>query len=175
MGLERRYDPLNTTPEESESHSVDGPTLDLLYELLRFMQPGIIVEAGTFQGSFALIARAACPDAKIYTADIVPYEQHEGIENVTFFWGDSNDMLKRYDIQGVDFAFIDSGPPAMLDDQWGTNVREMHYEAAKERMAPGGVIATHDTVSLEWQGAERIVGDASIQLNSGRGLSLRQI
>ena len=157
-----------------KGNGVDAATLDFLHELLLYAQPEVIVEAGTYQGSFALIARAACPDAAIFTADVCKYQQHEGIEKVEFFWGDFVDMLKEHTIREIDFAFIDSGPPFLVSGEHKDS-RLGHYELVKGLMAPGGIIATHDTGRPNWEGANEIIIDSDIQLNFGRGLSLRQL
>ncbi len=39
----------------------------------------------------------------------------------------------------------------------------------------GSIIATHDKAARGWHAESKILNEASIQLNCGRGLSLRQI
>ena len=156
----------------------EGETLDFLYSLLRYTQPKVIVEAGTCRGNFVAVAHIACPKAAIYTADIF---EHEWICDVrgwaVFFAGDFEEMLKAW-FTGVeiDFAFIDSGPPPVLEPpQLEPGVRLRHYNAVLPYMKQGGIIATHDTGKTDWTGASTIIEGAGINLNCGRGLSLRQI
>ncbi len=157
-------------------HGTDGVTLNFLSELLRYTQPQVIVEAGTFEGSFTLLARAVCPQADIFTADIRKHQWHGDVDAAAFFFlGDFSDMLKWVDLK-PDFAFIDSGPAAGLrPDQHEDRARIRHYEAVMPRMKRGGIVATHDTRATDWQGATEIIADASIQFNCGRGLSLKEI
>ena len=153
-------------------------TLHFLYGFLRYTQPKVIVEAGTCRGDFTVLARHACPEAEIYTADIFKHKWIDDVRDIAaFFEGDFQKMLQVW-LTGieVDFAFIDSGPPPVLKlPQHEPGVRLRHYEAVLPYMAKGGIIATHDTVTRDWHAASKIVHEASIQLNCGRGLSLRQI
>ena len=157
-------------------HGTDGITLNFLAELLRYTQPKVIVEAGTYQGSFTLLAREVCPDAIIHTADIHEHQWHGDVRAAAdFFLGDFEDMIRQWPptfTTFIDFAFIDSGPAAGVPSEDGVRLR--HYEAVKPYMT-GGIIATHDTAKTDWGGAKEIIADASIQLNCGRGLSLRQV
>jgi len=161
------YEPVN------KGLGTDGVTLQFLYDLLCYIQPHVIVEAGTLQGSFVLLAREACPSAEIYTADVHKCKWHRDDTASFFFLGDFSEMLKEGEICDIDFAFIDSGPSVGVPSEDG--VRLYHYNAVKPYMRKGGIIATHDTAKTDWDGAVEIIADASIQLNCGRGLSLRQI
>ena len=153
-------------------------TLHFLYSLLHYMQPKVIVEAGTCRGDFTILARNACPSADIYTADIF---RHKWVDNINdraaFFHGDFEKMLKETFVgHEIDFAFIDSGPPPKLPPpQFEAGVRIRHYNAVLPYMRADGIIATHDTAKTDWTGASSIIDDADIQFNCGRGLSLRQI
>ena len=153
-------------------------TLDFLQSFLRYTQPKVIVEAGTCQGNFVAVAHMACPKAAIYTADIF---EHKWICDVrgwaVFFAGDFEEMLKAwFTCPEIDFAFIDSGPPSMrLLPKREPGVRLRHYNAVLPYMKKGGIIATHDTRKTDWTGASTIIEDAGMNLNSGRGLSLRQV
>ena len=153
-------------------------TLHFLYGLLKYMQPKVIVEAGTCRGDFTVLARHACPEAEIYTADIFKHKWIADLENLAmFFLGDFAKMLQeQLTDREIDFAFIDSGPPpTLLPPQLEVGVRSRHYYAVKPYMRVGGIIAVHDTEKTDWSGAFSIIEDADIRLNRGRGLSLRQI
>ena len=155
----------------------ESETLHFLYSLLHYMQPKVIVEAGTCRGDFTVLARAACPEADIYTADIFKHEWVSDIKaQAAFFLGDFEKMLEELVGLEVDFAFIDSGPPPkLLPPQFEAGVRVRHYNAVMPYMALGGIIATHDTSKTDWEGAPSIIFDSDIHFDSGRGLSLRQI
>jgi len=173
--LEIPYEPAK------KGHGTDGATLRFLYDFLQYTQPSLIVEAGTFEGSFVLLAHEACPDATIYTADICMYDQHDGVEDAAIFcWGDFRLMLEENDLSDIDFAFIDSGPPINKNGMAEMNdsiksLRATHYNAVLSRMRKGGIVATHDTRKPDWDFAPEIIADAGLQLNCGRGLALRQI
>lgn len=153
-------------------------TLHFLYGLIHYMQPKVIVEAGTYQGDFTILARHACPKAAILTADIFKHKWIDDVNNhAAFFLGDFEKMLQEQ-LQGIeiDFAFIDSGPPPILKPPWHeSGVRLRHYNAVLPYMAKGGIITTHDTGTDDWHGVSTIKENAGINLNCGRGLSLRQI
>ncbi len=153
-------------------------TLHFLYGLLHYLQPAVIVEAGTCRGDFTILARHACPEATIYTADIFKHKWIDDLSNIAaFFHGDFEKMLQEY-LQGIeiDFAFIDSGPPPhLLPPQFEAGVRQRHYNVVMPYMAKGGVVAVHDTGTTDWKGAQTIIDDADMHFNSGRGLVLKQI
>ena len=162
----------------TEGGGTETETLHFLYGLLKYMQPKVIVEAGTCRGDFTVLARIACPSAEIFTADIFKHKWIADLGNLAmFFLGDFEKMLREL-LQGreIDFAFIDSGPPpVLLPPQLEAGVRLRHYDAVKPYMSKGGIIATHDTEKTDWTGALSITADADIRFNYGRGLSLRQI
>ena len=164
--------------DKAEGGGTEVETLCFLYGLLKYMQPKVIVEAGTCRGDFIVLVRHACPKAEIYTADIFKHKWIADLENLAmFFLGDFEKMLQEL-LQGreIDFAFIDSGPPPILKPpQHESGVRLRHYNAVKPYMSEGGVIATHDTKKTDWMGAAEIIADADIQFNCGRGLTLRRI
>ncbi len=166
------------TVDTEKGGGTETETLRFLYGLLHYVQPKVIVEAGTCRGDFTILARHACPKAEIYTADIFKHKWVADLEDrAVFFHGDFEKMLREL-LRGreVDFAFIDSGPPPiLLPPQHEAGVRIRHYNAVLLYMRTGGIIATHDTGKTDWTGAASIVADASIHLNCGRGLSLRQI
>ncbi len=153
-------------------------TLHFLYGLLQYLQPKVIVEAGTCRGDFTVLARIACPDADIYTADIFKHKWIADLnERAIVFFGDFEKMLRELlGDTDIDFAFIDSGPPPTLEPpQFEAGVRLRHYNAVMPYMSVGGIIATHDTKKTDWNGAHAVINDADIQFNCGRGLVLRQI
>ena len=162
--------------DRAEGGGTEVETLHFLYGLLKYMQPKVIVEAGTYRGDFAVLARSACPSAEIFTADIFKHKWTDDLEkDATFFLGDFEKMLHVKCVE-IDFAFIDSGPPPVLKPpQHEPGVRLRHYNAVMPYMAVGGIIATHDTGKTDWDGATSILFDADIQFNCERGLSLRQI
>ncbi len=165
------------TVDTEEGGGTETETLHFLYGLLHYTQPKVIVEAGTCRGDFTSMAHTACPNAAIYTADIFKHKWiGDLMEYGVFFQGDFEKMLQEWLVGGgIDFAFIDSGPPPiLLPPQHEAGVRIRHYNAVKPYMKAGGIIATHDTGKTDWTGAASIVADASIHLDCGRGLSLRQ-
>ena len=164
--------------EVEAGDGTERETLDFLYSFLRYTQPKVIVEAGTCQGNFVAVAHMACPKAAIYTADIFKHKWICDVHGWAVFWeGDFEKMLQEcLTGGGIDFAFIDSGPSSIrLPPKREPGVRLRHYNAVLPYMKKGGIIAIHDTKKTDWTGASTIIEDAGINLNSGRGLSLRQI
>jgi len=164
--------------DRAEGGGTEVETLHFLHGLIHYMQPKVIVEAGTCRGDFVTYARFACPSAEIFTADIFKHKWTDDLErDATFFLGDFEKMLQELLVgREIDFAFIDSGPPPVLKPpQHEPGVRLRHYNAVKPYMSEGGIIATHDTEKTDWTGALSIIADADIRFNYGRGLSLRQI
>lgn len=167
----------------SDGHACDTDTLHLLYALVRYYKPSIIVEAGTYMGSAACVMGQAMKDlgldGQVWTADIKDYGaagvvEKNGLQDyVTIYQGDFLDMLNGHLMHhNFRMAFIDSG---LTNDDTAvmTNVRFTHAEAAFERLKKGGVLVVDDMTG-QWDGVETIKGHAGINLLTGRGLSLVQ-
>lgn len=162
----------------ADADSASDQTLQTLASILQGFQPKIVVEAGTYKGSFALTAARICPDAMVYTADMIDYNWRDLMRrnNITadqlvFVRGDFEEIAHRYPalVGAVDFAFIDSGWP-MLEHEPG--MRWRHYRAAQQWLRPGGIIAVDDVAATDWEGAEAIVAEATTYITTDRGLSL---
>jgi len=153
--------------------------------------PVTVVEAGTFQGDFALSAAKVMEQlergGKVFTADPVDHGLEErakekGLEDYIVYWkGDFEEML-RQKLRGymVDFAFIDSGPiQDIMNDRElfikMRGIRYQHYQAVMPYMVSGGLICVDDMIKIDWSGADKILADADIHLKGGRGLTIKQV
>lgn len=148
-------------------------TLEVLAALVAANSPGVTVEAGTYKGHFAenavQVARMTC----VFTADTIDHGYRPTDEWIVDYRGDFEAMLEEKDINHIDFAFIDSGPP--FKEGFEKGVRKRHYDAAKARMVMGGVICVHDTNQTDWFGAEEIIANATVRLKGGRGLTVEVV
>jgi predicted O-methyltransferase YrrM len=172
----------NLSPTSSDAYS-----LLFLGQLIRFIQPQIIVEAGTYRGNFAVIAasilRQEHINGEVYTADPLDHGAVKCIEEndldtyIHFIQDDFEQIAVEFPhvVGKVGFAFIDSGPPfAAGDENFEIAVRWRHYEAVKGWMAPSGIIAVDDTLQTDWFNSSKISAEAGLNLRAGKGLSLWQ-
>lgn len=157
-----------------DTTATDLESLTVLWTLVQYLQPEIVVEAGTYKGHFAIpIARMLAVRGHVYTADPVRVDLPD-LPNLTYVQDDFDVMLaQRPDIKGrVDFAFIDSGPPVPTAE---VNVRYRHWTTCKDWLRPGGIMACHDTnTASQWGRGLDIVGEGHLRLIGGRGLVLWQ-
>jgi predicted O-methyltransferase YrrM len=147
--------------------TTEPETLALLFELIGYIKPAVIVEAGTWRGDFAIVAAWRCPESRVYTADVIQAAPDPGLPNLTFYHGDFGAMLKT--VGPFDFAFIDSGP-----DEHEPGLRWRHWSHALLKVRPGGFVACHDVIHTDWVGGPEIAGTASLVLAGGKGLALWQ-
>lgn len=172
--------------------ATDAKTLEFLFNLIRYYEPLVIVESGTYMGHFSLIAVAAFPKTLIYTAD--PRQYYEKTvqemaknndlpaENIIEFRGTFIEMLAAYpQLAGnINLAFIDSGPPYSNDPVHFTleeathKIRWQDYQAVKNYMAYNGIIISHDMNQGGWPGHTEIL-DEGILLPGGRGITLHTV
>jgi predicted O-methyltransferase YrrM len=158
---------------ELDSTATDWESLTLLYGLALYLRPKVIVEAGTYQGHFAVVVARLLPECAVWTAD--PQSRlGEGAEpNLHFVRADFDAMLAdQPDLRGqVDFAFIDSGPPWAAEEP---EMRWRHWTSCKAFMRSGGIMACHDTnAATTWPRGTDIARE-SLRLNGGRGVCLWQ-
>lgn len=125
----------------------------------------MVAEAGTHRGAFAIEAALRFPGLAVHTADVVARPMPD-LPNLRFWHCDFEEMLTE--VGAFDFAFIDSGP---CEEE--PSVRIRHWRAAKEWAADGGVVACHDMIHRDWEGAEEIASESLI-LGGGKGLALWQ-
>ena len=159
---------------EPEKVNTDAWTIAFLRALVLYVQPKVIAEAGTYKGYFPLsIAKAAKEwGGTILTYDVVDHGANfDDHPNVVFGLYDFG-HIEQLGVP-IDFAFIDSGPPTILEPR-EHELRLRHYNIAKRMLTPGGIIAVHDTNSTDWTGRDEIVAEASMVFTHGEGLSLWQ-
>ena len=157
--------------EDLDAVATDADSLYFLFGLISFLKPKVVVEAGTWKGHFSLTLVQIMPSITIYTADPIRFMKDSG--PLQYYQGDFVDMLELYKLDSIDFAYIDSGPPCTSD--WDNGVRWRHYQAVIPRMAPGGLIVSHDMNNRDWEGADKIHELADIYLPAGRGLTIQQV
>lgn len=148
-----------------DTHATDLETFAALFPLLLYLKPKVIVEAGTYDGHFAIGAATLLPDSKVFSADVIQRTMPKELPpNLTLHFGDFEEMLKVHEL-GFDFGFIDSG------GQGEPEVRLRHWRVAQKRVRVGGILVCHDTVARSWEGGEEIVSE-SVNLPGGRGMCL---
>src|SRR5512146_2732868 len=149
-------------------------TVDVLWALVRFTVPAVVVEAGTHHGHTALALAHALESAgvpgHVWTADtaesgvLANAEKLRLAHRITFFKGDFLDMLPGIP-EPIEFAYLDAGPDT-------DGLRWRHFQGMRDRLAPGALVATDD-VAGSWPHVEdfQTLGFYFPQL---RGLSLWQ-
>ena len=157
-----------------EETRTDQASLDFLFDLIAFKKPKVIAEAGTFRGDFAISAArlARSWGGTVFTYDIIDYDAPIADEPNLVFGCCDFEYMRDLNL-GLDFAFIDSGPPVITFPQ-EHELRLRHYNVAKDLLNPGGIIAVHDTNSTDWAGRDEIVGESSLRFLHGEGLSIWQ-
>jgi len=148
--------------------ATDVQSLSVLFSLVAHTCPSSIIEAGTYQGHFAVGAARLLPETHIHTFDPTDFGWNKSLmPNVTFHQQDFD-----YIPEPCDFMFIDSGPP--FEREFEHDVRLRHWRFARAHIMPGGIIACHDTNTTDWTGAFTIIKESDIRLRGGRGLTLWQ-
>jgi hypothetical protein len=165
-----------------DNTAAEPELLSLLFALVGYCRPAVIVEAGTYKGHATMAMAAALKHYKIrgriWTADVQDYGQRDTVASnemghlVTCHIGDLEAMLERSG--PPDFAFLDSGPTVDTTTGVTTNhepgIRQRHFQAVRRVMAKGSLIVVDDTAS-EWIGREEIAR-AGITLLAGRGVTI---
>lgn len=118
--------------------------IDYLHELARNLPPEPqIVNIGADQGLSTLSFLEACPDAFIFSVDILPCQQEfdhikqgwHSTQQVVRLLGDSKEFGKTFPTK-CDLLFIDG-------DHWGAG---KDLEIWMDKVKPGGIIALHDYI-----------------------------
>lgn len=162
---------------QTDDMASDFATIDLACMLAAFLQPKVIVEAGTYRGHMAAAVAHTLFQmghvATIWTAD--PDDQGFGIVLADAPWGpmvqyhqvDYLAMLAT--IEGdVDLGFIDAS------SEENPHMRREHMQATFNRLAPGGILLVDDTAATDWDDAKTLRENASLYLAPHRGLSFYQ-
>lgn len=157
--------------------SISESTARSVAVLLEAWQPKVVVEAGSYKGTFAIVAAKASPEAQVYTADAIDHNwlfmcEHNGVaDRVHFVNADFEQIAVRHpEIVGqVDLAFVDSGWP-MVAHEGG--VRYRHFQAAQRWVRLGGYILIDDMARRDWPGAEDIAQQCCLVLPTDRGLGI---
>lgn len=163
------HDHINITSGEVSS----ARATDLLWALVRYFEPAVIVDVGTCEGHSALSCAYALQvgnlQGHIWTCDLLPSRVMEhatalGLaEYITFVQGDLTDLLPQVP-HPIDLAYLDAGPDT-------NQLRWRHFQALQGKMADYGVIATDD-VDGGWGGVEHF--RKQFYLRKNRGLALWQ-
>lgn len=160
-----------------DTESCDAKTLTVLLGLLIHEQPRVIVEAGTYNGHFAIqgggILKAYNYSGRIWTADPVDHGVAQRIADAellgrVYYHGGPFEELLDICPAPIDFAFIDAtesgGDPAM---------RLKHVTAVLPLMRPGGLVCVDDTAS-DWTGVE-VLRRMGLSLGGARGLTVIRV
>ena len=167
-----------------DSHAADSETMFMLYGLVRYLKPSLIIEAGTYMGhaacTMACALRDAEVDGEIWTADVKDYGAQANVDQndlsafVHVFQGDFGAMLAGpLKDRKARLAFIDSG--LVVDPQpmpVMTNLRHTHVQLALGHMVSGGVMVIDDCAGT-WDGVEEI-RQLGLYLFKGRGMAIVQ-
>ena len=122
------------------SMRTEGEVLDLIYALVCVEKPEVCVETGTYQAhGTEAISRAIDSNGKghLWTVEQDPIFEYAPHKNVTFIQADSVEWSANEAPDGIDFAFVDCGEPA---------VRIEVFKNLLPKMKPGKLILVHDTV-----------------------------
>ena len=135
------YMHLDVQQRGSMSYLIDG---QILYALVRALQPDRVLELGTHLGGSATHIAQALMDngsGSLICVDINPLAGSEIPEalqalRVEIIIADIDEYIRRPDVGGFDFIFEDGGHSEF----------QVHtiYERLDKLLAPGGVIVSHD-------------------------------
>lgn len=99
------------------SSSGDGESLRLLYRIVQYFRPGVILELGTSLGFSSMAMALANPDARVYTLEgsrevagiAESHFKKMGIPNITLQQGEFREQLPEIlkDLTSFDLAYLD--------------------------------------------------------------------
>ena len=156
-----------------DSTATDEASFQFLFGLLQKHRPQSIIEAGTYQGHFAVGAARLLPHTFVITFDPIDHGWTKNlVPNMQFLRHDFNFIPTAFD-----FAFIDSGPPfpgspTPQQPAWEHDIRWRHWRLACDAVLPGGFVACHDTNATDWQHAKEIRAQCQMHFAGGRGVSV---
>ena len=164
---------------ETDEMASTPATVDLVAMLVRYTEPRVVVEAGTYRGHLALAVANILRQTShgvIHTADPIDNfsptlaQTTELQPYIRYHHGDFATMLDG--IEGpIDLAYIDAS------DARDSRLRLTHAERVFDRLRPGGLLVTDDTASEDWQEAGTFRDWAKctgIHLSQHRGLTIIQ-
>lgn len=127
--------------------------LNWLNQYMQWATPAVIVEAGTFEGHFALVAAKTSAlygfPCHVWTADVQSFGieakvAEHALDNLHVHIGDFAEMLEAsIGERSVDLAYIDSGKTYGVDVQ--DDIRWQHFLAVQPFMKRGGLVVVDDT------------------------------
>jgi predicted O-methyltransferase YrrM len=152
--------------------------IDVACMLASFVQPKVVVEAGTYSGHFLFaMANILCTigQGKVYSADLTDRvtpllaETPSLLPHIVFHHGDFLEMLATVP-DPIDFAYIDA---SSTEDE---HMRWEHATVVFPRLSPGGLMLVDDTGSEDWADAKKFREwtTNSIHLPQYRGLTIIQ-
>jgi predicted O-methyltransferase YrrM len=155
----------------------DPANIDLAAMLAFFIQPRVVVEAGTYQGHLTLAVANILRIqgyGKIYTADPIDHvartlahpDVAQLLPHIHYHPGTFEELLEQVPGE-IDLAYLDA---SSVDDP---GMRMAHYKAVYPRLRNGGIAMIDDTEG-EWDDAPTFRRVASIHLSQRRGLTLIQ-
>ena len=167
----------------NDGYACEPDTLHLLYALVRYLKPALIVEAGTYRGASACVMAQALKDSQtdgvVWTADVEDHGALETVERnklqdyISLYRGDFVEMLAGpLASQRCRFAFVDSGSSGG-GEVLNTATRIAHCHAVFPILKAGGILAVDDAAG-QWDGVQELRDQASLYLPNGRGLILVQ-
>lgn len=168
-------------PVHADGSSVEF--LEFATRLLLMTRPYSVVEAGTFEGAFAVLAaltmRFQERPGKVWTADVKDFgaaalaEKNGVTDLLHLYLGDFAEMLaKHHSHESVDLALIDSGPTFGVET--APDVRWAHFQAVLPYMKRGGLIIVDDTQpGADWAHVSDIRA-RGVTLLGSRGCTLVQ-
>lgn len=170
---------------ERDEEATDAATCELLRTLVRCYRPAVCVEAGTYRGHAAIAIGQGLRfngTGTLFTADPHDHGQQDAIREAGLEKRVEccrMDFVEMLDAIGgeIDFAYIDASGMERPKD---ASLRLPHFQAAKDRLAKGGLVCVHDTQMFDWSDGKggdtvhAIRDQCDVTLAFGKGLSLYQ-
>ncbi len=160
-----------------DAESCDPRTLTVLLALLIHEEPRVVVEAGSYQGHFAVqaggILQAYNLSGRVWTADPADHGVADrivaaGLAGRVFYHHTTFEELLTLCPAPIDFAFLDA-----TERGGAAAMRLTHLTTVLPLMRPGGLICVDDTKG-DWCGVD-VIRRAGIPLGGARGLTVIRV
>jgi len=157
-----------------DGDACDMKTLTMLLAFVIHEAPRVVVEAGTYQGHFAIqtggILKAYDYAGRVWTADPVDHGVAQrivdaGLAGRVYYHQSTFEDLLTVVPAPIDLAFIDATEP-----DGDPLMRLKHVSAVLPLMRPGGLVVVDDT-KADWHGVETIRA-MGMTLGGARGLTV---
>jgi len=134
------------------------------YNLVRYIEPDVLVELGTHYGgsffSFCQAAKDGCLKSKLYAIDTFSGDVHAGAYNNEVFetvekvaqkiYNNQANLMKMYFDEGALYFEDESIDILHIDGLHTYDAVKHDYEMWLPKVKPGGIVLFHDTTVLEY-------------------------